>query len=153
MSSCRRCSLVVPLPGIFVYRLNRKQGDMRSFKAHHVRKKCVSHLHDDTVGCYISVQFSVLFDVRNEYKVSTFHVHIYMLTFWISEQCFEKLQENICDVHVRVVKLSTTLPFGCNGCCNNTLEWTRSGCHKCIQSHIFCVTMCAETMGGPGKNP
>ena len=42
-------------------------GDMRSFKAHNVRKNCISHVHDDTVGCHISVQSHLWFDVRNEY--------------------------------------------------------------------------------------
>ena len=65
---------------VFLYRLNRRQGDVRSFNAHHVRKNCMSHLHDDNVGCYISVQFSVCIDVRNEYTLPAPCFHLYMQT-------------------------------------------------------------------------
>ena len=77
--------------------------------------------------------------------MTTFHVHIYMVTLWISEQCFGEVQKHICDVLVRVVKFGTTLSFGYNVCCNNTLAWSRSGCHKCILSYIlFCINVCRD---------
>ena len=73
-------------------------------------------------------------------RIQSVHVpcrHAHVNTFGFRTVCRKKMQQQICDVQVRVVKSCTTLLFGCNVCCNNTLEWTRSGCHICIQSHVF----------------